>query len=104
MTKLFKGSRYKFGDIVLTRRFHPSRDKEPLAGQWNYDTKQTTIFLAGLKKAGYNVDDKDTHKEITRILIHEVIHGVVDYILVNDCIDFKGINYHFPHDNGMEYE
>lgn len=104
---VFKGSRYNFSNIVFTRRFHPpnkNKGTQPLAGQWDFNTKKITVFLAGLKKAGYNVDDDDTHREITRILVHEVIHGVIDYILVKDDIDFEGIDYHYPHNNGMEYE
>jgi len=103
-----KGSGIRFGNIIFTRRYHPPiRTKkdgnDPVGGQWDWNKKEITIFLAGLKKAGWTSDNEDTHEEITRMFIHEVLHGVIDYILHKDNIDFKGINYHWPHNNGFEY-
>lgn len=108
MNKSFKGSGIRFGNITFTRRYHPpmrtKKDSNPnVAGQWDWKTKEITIFLAGLKKAGWNDDNVKTHEEITRLFVHEVLHGVIDSILVKDNIVEKYIDYHWPHDNGMEY-
>ena len=104
----FKGSGIRFGNIIFTRRYHPPlRTKKdngsPVAGQWDWKKKEITIFLAGMKKAGWKDDNEATHNEITRIIIHEVLHGVIDSILDKDKLDLKGIDFHWPLDKGMEF-
>ena len=106
--KPFRGSRIRFGNIIFSRRYHPpmrtKKDSNPtVGGQWDNDTKEITIFLAGMKKAGYNTDIPATHEEYIRIIVHETLHGVIDYILASDSILPNGINHHWPHENGMEY-
>lgn len=104
----FSGSRIRYGNIIFTRRYHPpqrtKKDSNPtVAGQWDNKKKEITIYLAGFKKSGYNSDSDVTREEITRVFVHEVLHGVIDYILYSDGIHPKGINHHWPHENGMEY-
>lgn len=108
MNRNFRGSGIKFGDIIFTRRYHPpmrtKKDSNPtVAGQWDWKSKKITIFLAGLRKAGWNHDNEATHNEITRILVHEVLHGVIDSVISKDGLEDDYINEHWPHDNGMEY-
>lgn len=106
----FNGSRIRFGNIIFSRRFHPPmRGKNsgdpnsPVAGQWDNSKKEITMYLAAFKKSGYNSDSDVTREEVIRVFVHEVLHGVIDYCLASDGIYPKGINHHWPIDNGMEY-
>jgi hypothetical protein len=106
----FKGSGIRFGKIVYTRKYHPplytKKDKTnpTVAGQWNEAKKEITVYLAGFKKSGYNADSYITRQEYIRVINHEVLHGVIDYIIQQDNILFKGIDHHWPFDKGLEYD
>ena len=109
--KVFRGSRINYANIIFSRRFHPPmRGKNagdpnsPVAAQWDNEKKEITFYLAGFRKSGYNSDSSVTRQEIIRVFIHETLHGVIDAMLEQDGIAPKGINHHWPHNNGMEYD
>ena len=104
MNKSYKGTGIKFGNVIFSRRFHPPlrSSSKTVEADFGHDTKTTRIFLSGLKKLGYNKDEKYTHDEIIRIFSHEVLHGVTEDIMTKDGLDYWSYNQHWPHENGME--
>lgn len=102
MNKSYKGSGIRFGNVEFSRRFHPphrGRTSETVEADYCHDSKKIRVFLAGLKKLGYNKDEQYTHDEICRIFNHEVLHGVMENIMTKDGIDYWSYDAHWFHDH-----
>ncbi len=92
-----------YSNIKFTRRFHPPyRDGSIVSADYDDIEKLITIYLPSFRYFGITTDSK-AMTEITRLFLHESLHGVILAIQWSDKVPQDEIgDSEWPMENGMD--
>ncbi len=102
----WKGTGIDFSNIIFTRRYHPPMRNtvhNNILADYSYDDNITTLYLPGFRNSYGKKETKTLVNGITRVFIHEPIHGIIWDILAKDLGDCE-FNPEWPMYNGMDVE